>query len=235
MITPSDNGYKLTKLIKQGKATMNGEFKLIAEWIDKTYGVKTMNIIYDTIDNETRPRLNIIFEKHSDEEIFRSKFGFDQVKQKEIALQFKKTLIAQGLTKNKTIWSSFSLNDSDKYKTKNIWIIFSAFEPIAKIESYRSISTDEIQGLMLSLNMSDLWEIHNNTYDTATFFFYTDKQIEKYSKNGEKEILIEKYFELLKKYDEFDYLKKEEVSIQFDSKENFDNYYKGSWFNYDIR
>ncbi len=48
MIAPSDPEYKLTKLIKRGEATMDSEFIPLAEWIDKNYDVKTINIIYDT-------------------------------------------------------------------------------------------------------------------------------------------------------------------------------------------
>ena len=47
---PSDKDYKETKQIMLGKKVMQPEFKPLAEWIDKTYGVKTINIFYDTID-----------------------------------------------------------------------------------------------------------------------------------------------------------------------------------------
>ncbi len=40
------------------------------------------------------------------------------------------------------------------------------------------------------------------------------------------------YFNILKKYDEFDYIKMEDFSIAFDSKENLDKNYKGNWYFY---
>jgi hypothetical protein len=40
MIVPSDKDYKETKLIKQGKAFLNPDFKPLADWIHKNYKVK---------------------------------------------------------------------------------------------------------------------------------------------------------------------------------------------------
>ena len=221
MISPIDQEYKLTKLIMQGKATMNEEFQQLANWIDKTYGVKTMNIIYDKIDKDEKPRLNIIFEKCEESELFSNGAGFDEVRQHEIASKFE-----------------LDLNNSripPKYQTSNILVIFSAFEPIAKTETYWRVSKDEIDNLRLELNMKDLWTIHSNTFDSPTFFFYTDKQLKEYSNSEIKQLLTKKCFEVIKKYDDFNYFREEQFLIQFDSKENFENYYKGSWFNYDRR
>jgi hypothetical protein len=39
---PSDKDYKETKQIMLGKKVMQPEFKPLAEWIDKTYGVQSI-------------------------------------------------------------------------------------------------------------------------------------------------------------------------------------------------
>jgi hypothetical protein len=217
MIVPSDPDYKLTKLIKLGKSTMNVAFKLLADWIDLTYDVKTINIIYDKIENNKIPRLNIIFEKERDGALFISDQGYNPDRQREIVSQFK----SDPLSKN--------------YKTDRLLVIFSSFESIAKIESYWSVSKDEIKKLQSELNIDDLWIIRSNAFCEPTFFFYTDDQANRYSNNEVKESLNNRCFELLKKHDEFDYSKIEEFSIQLDSKENFERLYKGNWFYYDRR
>jgi hypothetical protein len=217
MIVPSDPDYKMTKLIKQGKSTMNSQFKQLADWIDFSYDVKTLNIVYDKIDNNKTPRLNIIFEKEKDEALFSSNQGYDAERQQEIASQFKSDL------------------NFKKYKTDKLLVIFSAFEAVAKIESYWSVSKDEINKLQSELNMSDIWIIRSNALCEPTFFFYTNDQVNRYSNNEVKVLLNNKCFELLKKHDEFDYFKKEEFSIQLESKENFERFYNGNWFYYDRR
>src|SRR5664279_5411113 len=101
MIAPSDPEYKLTKLIRQGKATMDKEFEPLAKWIDKTYDVETINIVYDTIDNGARPRIQIIFETSQEADKFRTKYGYDNVRQQEIAVEFQNSFSSQGLIPKK--------------------------------------------------------------------------------------------------------------------------------------
>ncbi len=91
--------------------------------------------------------------------------------------------------------------------------------------------SNEIQKLKSNLGLDDLWEIYRQ-YSSTIFFFYTETQIEEYSKNGTKEVLSKTYFNLLKKYDEFGYFNNETFSIVLDSKENFDKKYESNWFYY---
>jgi hypothetical protein len=61
MITSSDKEYKETKQIMLGNKTIDPDFKELAVWIDKTFAVETINIIYDFLKNLDRPRINICF------------------------------------------------------------------------------------------------------------------------------------------------------------------------------
>lgn len=47
-----------------------------------------------------------------------------------------------------------------------------------------------------------------------------------------REKLTEEYYNLLKLYDEFDYIRKDNYSINIDSKQNFDNNYQSNWYYY---
>ena len=84
MIMPSDKEYKATKQIMLGKATINFDFRQLADFIDQTFGVKTINIIYDTFGKEKQPRLNICFEFEREKQSFnddKGNFNFDNKKQ----------------------------------------------------------------------------------------------------------------------------------------------------------
>lgn len=108
MISPSDKEYKLTKQIILGNSTMNQDFLSLANFIDKTFGVRTINIVYDTIDNGTRPRIGIYFEFEKEKQCFNENNGalnFDSKKQKLIADKFKQTITEQGLVKKKGLFS----------------------------------------------------------------------------------------------------------------------------------
>lgn len=135
-------------------------------------------------------------------------------------------------TKNKSILAKLLNTDTvQKYKTKNIWVIFSSFEPIAKIEANELIPQEKINELKIKINSNELWEI-SRCFSSTTFFFYTDEQVRENTYNGMSQILTKEYFNLLKTYDEFDYIKREDFSVYLDSKENFDNNYKSNWYYY---
>jgi len=233
MITAWDKEYKETKLIKQGKASMKPEFKPLAEWIDKTYNVKTINIIYDTIEPRNTPRIQICFEFQWEKEKFDGPtlFSFDPEKQKEIALQFKKTFTAQGLAKSKGWFRFLEKSPKTAYDVGRAFVCYGAFKPIAKEEANEQIPKERLEELKTKLNDENLWYIFN-AFSAATFFLYTDEQVKLYETSVIKSQWAEQYFEILKSYDEFNYWSESDFSITLDSKENFDTKYKSNWYYY---
>jgi len=220
MIMPSDKEYTQTRRIMRGEKKMKPEFIPLAEWIDKTYGVKTINIIYDIIDKGPKSRLQICFEfeKEKQEFLDGSIAYYDKEKQKAIGAQFKKAMLDQGLAPG-------------KYLTEDTWVIYGAFEPIAKMEATSAITPAEVQKLKEELNNKDIWEISVG-FTTATYFLFTDKQVAEYNRPEVKELWAAKYLELVKPHDEFNYYKIETTEIYLDSKENFDNNYQSNWYYY---
>ena len=229
----SDKEYIETKRIVQGKATMLPEFRTLAEWIDKTYDVKTINIIYDTIDNGQRPRLQICFEFEKEKSKFMNKgdFGMNKPKQQQIAYKFKELFKNPNLLKKSSFFDFFRPKENVKYMTDNIWVIYGAFEPIAKMEAGSNIPNEKIIELKESLANVDLWEIHS-MFSSATFFLHTDELVKKYKNSETLNIWTNKYFDLLDNYNEFGYFKRDSFSIYLDSKENFDNNYQSNWYYY---
>lgn len=231
MITPGDCDYRETKLIKQGKKVMPEIFKELAHWIEKQFNVSVLNIYYDLIEFNNKPRLNIICEYSRDEEKFKEGWAYDADKQKIIADKFREILKQKDTGSNKCLTSVSNENLSEKYDTKDIWVIFNSFERIAKQEINESIPQEELMGLKQKINNKNLWEI-SRCFSGTTFFFYTDEQVKEIDKNGMAEYLTDEYFKLLKIYDEFDYFRREDYSVYFDSKENFDNNYQSNWYYY---
>ncbi|MGN6164554.1 MAG: hypothetical protein ACTHOF_08435 [Flavisolibacter sp.] len=231
---PSDKEYKATKQILLGKATMNPDFRKLADYIDQTFGVKTINIIYDTIDKEKRPRLNICFEFERDKQSFNENnghFNFDSKKQRTIADKFKRTLKEQNIVKEKGLFDFFKKSRAEKYKTDNVWVYYSAFEPIAKIEANENVPQDKVVQLKKELDNNDLWEI-SRAFSGTTFFVYTDEQVNYYENSEIRKIWADKYFDLLEPYNEFGYFKRNTFNVYLDSKENFDKNYQSNWYYY---
>jgi hypothetical protein len=231
MLLPTDKTYTATKKVMQGKAAMNPAFKPLASWIDNTYHVKTINIVYEILQ-DGRPQLLICFETPQEEASFHTSpyQGYNKSKQQAIADQFKKTIEEQGLAGNHML-SFLEHNDHLKYNTNNVWVIFGAFRPIAQREAAGKVTQEELLQLQQSLHNEDLWLI-NYMFTEPCFFVYTNEQLKKYKDNPIKEVWADKYFTILKRYDEFGYFHRELFTIHMDSKENFDKNYQGNWYYY---
>ncbi|WP_370089753.1 hypothetical protein [Ekhidna sp.] len=232
MILKSDKVYKQTKQIILGDSKMAPLYEPLANWIDSTFNVKTVNIVHDYINGNKRPRLNIIFEFEKEKLKFNGKerFGYDSSKQKKIAGEFERLMKEYFDSKRPGLLNFFKRENHESI-WKNLWVIFSSFEPVAKSEVNEKLPESRIKQLKNDIANPDIWEI-SRAFSGVTFFVHTDEQLKKYEKGTEKEVWRNQYFQLLKEYDEYNYFNLKTFNIYLDSKENFDNNYESSWFYY---
>jgi hypothetical protein len=233
MIMPSDKEYTQTKRIILGTEKMKPEFVPLADWIDKTYDVKTINIIYDTLDNKT-PRIQICFEYEKEKNKFLTHdiSYFDKLKQKAIGQKFTEIIKQQGLSKsNSSISNIFGLNKNGIYLTNNVFVIYGAFEPVAKLEATYKITQNQTEEFIKSFDNKDIWTISIG-FTIPTFFMFTDEKVKEYDKPEIKSMWADKYYDFVKPFDEFNYFKRDGIQVFIDSKENFDNNYQSNWYYY---
>jgi len=233
MILPSDKEYTQTKRIILGTEKMKPEFVPLAEWIDKTFEVKTINIIYD-IPYDKKPRLQICFEFEGEKDKFLTHdiSYFNKEKQKLIAEKFKETIDQQGLGKSvNTLLSFLKPTQNGIYVTDNIFVIYGAFEPVAKLEASYKITEEQTQSFITSFNNEDIWTISIG-FTIPTVFMFTDEKVKEYDNPEFKKFLADKYFDFIKPLDEFNYFRREDIQVYLDSKENFDNNYQSNWYYY---
>lgn len=233
MILPSDKEYTQTKRIILGTEKMKPEFVPLAEWIDKTFEVKTINIIYDTLYDK-KPRLQICFEfeKEKDKFLTHDISHFDKEKQKLIAEKFKETIDQQGLGKSiNTLLTFLKSKQNRTYLTNNIFVIYGAFEPVAKLEATYKITAEQTERFIASFNNQDIWTVSIG-FTIPTFFMFTNEKVKEYDKPEFKKLLADKYFDFIKPFDEFNFFRREDIQVCLDSKENFDKNYQSNWYYY---
>lgn len=230
---PSDKEYTQTKRIMLGTDKMKPEFVPLAEWIDKTYDVKTINIIYDTLDNKT-PRIQICFEYEKEKNKFLTHdiSYFDKSKQKAIGQKFTEIIKHKGLSRsNRSISNIFGLNKNGIYITDNVFVIYGAFEPTAKLEATYKITQKQTEEFIKSFDNKDIWTISIG-FTIPTFFMFTDEKVKEYDKPEIKSMWADKYYDFVKPFDEFNYFTRDGIQVFMDSKENFDNNYQSNWYYY---
>ena len=236
MIVSTDPDYLDTKLVKQGVKTLDPVFQELADWINQKFDTPVLNIYYHKIEVHTNtPRLNIIFEYYHDSIKYRDQIGnFDSGKQMMVAAKFKQILSGNTYANNNFFARIFNKLKALKFDTEKPLVIFDEFEPVAREEINAKIPQKEIDRLKQELASKNVWEIYRE-FATTTYFFYTDKQIEDYKTDGTTQKMTQQYFDILKKYDEFDYIKSDTNFLAFDSKENFDKNFESNWFWYSRR
>jgi hypothetical protein len=216
MVSPGDKEYIETKLIKKGQLELESPFVELADRIQSVFGIRPLNIVYDILEHNKQPRLQIIFDSNKDITNFKADDGlFPKSSRQEIVSEAFKSLVL----------------NNPKYTADNIYVLFSSFERTAKEEANNNVSNQRLLSLKAELNNNGIWEIRKN-FSTGIFFFYTNEQVQKNENNGIKEKLKAEYFKVIKECDEFNYLKEQEFSVMLDSKENFERNYQGNWFYY---
>jgi len=215
MITHSDSEYRATKRLKLGAARLAPPFDEMGAWVSATWHVTVLNVIYDPKSDHLAPRLQVILEHESDARTFSDGVNFEESKQQAIAAHFRELVRSQ----------------PSRYETQGMFVVLSAFAPIAKQEADSRISDEDVKALQARIGDPHLWCI-SRCFGRVTFMFYTDEQIVERQADGSKDSYARSYFAMLKGYDEFGYLTIDNFSIAFDSKENFDRNYQGSWFYY---
>ena len=218
MVTFFDKEYKATKKIKQGGKSLLPPLRELADWINQKWGVTVLNVIYDRAKESLHaPRLQVILEFGRETKKFRDGPNFDHLKQQAIASRFVEIV---------------SRDQNHDYDLQGLFVVFSAFAPLACDEADSKISDEEIEALKLRIGNPDLWTI-SRYFGYVTFMLFTDAQAQDHAAMGKKEEYAREYFQVLKPYDEFEYLDESTFEVQIDSKENFDQNYQSSWFYYD--
>lgn len=216
MVSYTDKEYIESKAIKKGNKKLESPFSDLANWINDNFGVKPLNIVYDILEHNKQPRLQVIFERYKDNISFKAENGLFPNPDRQLIIQ-----------------NAFSdlIHNHREFTADNLYVIFSSFEPIAEEEANGKINNQKLDKLKEDLKEHQIWEIKKN-FSTGIFFFFNNEQLKKNDNNETKNKFKSEYLKLIKECDEFGYINDLNFSIKLDSKENFDKNYQSNWFYY---
>jgi hypothetical protein len=217
MITSFDPEYQITKEISLGKRKLPEISRRLIEWINEKYKVKAINIYYDILEPDNRSRIQVIFDNHKDVSKFQENGigNYLPVLQNQIADKYT------GLVSE--------MNLQDSYFTDRVFVCYSDFSSIYRSQLYESVPSNELEDLFKKYTNDLVWQIHLNG-SGLIIFFYNNIEKENPDNDAMVERLKNEYFALLKPYDELNYLSR--TWILKESKEDFENIYKGDWYNW---
>jgi hypothetical protein len=174
MIMPSDKDYQQVKRVKKEGKPLPSPFRELAAWILSTYQTSVLDILHDLVPPGNRNRLQIVFEFDHEKRKFcePNSINFDAAKQAAIRDCFLALM---------------PHSDNARLQKDGLFVVFSAFEGVARIEANEHVTKREIERLQKGLGNENLWLI-KRAFDGVFFFFHTDAQIQEAEANGLREI-----------------------------------------------
>ncbi|MBA6156158.1 hypothetical protein H3Z83_06450 [Tenacibaculum sp. S7007] len=207
----SEKEYIETKRIKDGESTLEYPFNQLQDWFNLNYGVAPINFIYEILPHNNKPRLNLVWEKDSDKDVFLTNWRDYGEKEKEIIYEF------QRITKLDT-----------KYSTDKLFVINDNFSGRVLSIANQKIEELEIEKLKKKFIDRGLWKIMKN-FSGVILFLNTQKDKEVWESQKIKEEFSESYSEILGKYEHYGYTNEIKTHVILDSKERIDNEYNGDF------
>ena len=217
MLSPTDAAYVATKKIKLGKAPLKSPFRECVEKLRAAFpDVSILNAHHERIPPHDIPRLTVVVEYEEEQQRFIDDAGmYDKAKQEKAAAIFRDALKAAR---------------NDLFDVNGLFVIFSDFEGVARIEANEKVREIEMERLRRRAGPDRIWAIQRFS-DRVDFLFYRDADMGGRS-DALKRRLEKAYHALVAPHDEFGYLEKRPIKAVFSSKETFDRDYNSNWFYY---
>jgi len=215
---PSDESYQKTKRLKQEGKPLLRPFHEMAEWITEEYKVPVLNVVYEFNHWIGFPRIEVIVETEA-----------QLRKLRPDALSFSASIIERRASERFTLLLTEC--GLPNFRTKGLFVIFSAFEPIARIDVLHQLSKEMLDQFRQQLKHEALWKIVVGI-GQVIFFFYTAKQMSEWEHSGLRDEWTRQMNSLIQPLDEFGCFRLHPLSLIVDSKDNLDQNYDGNLFFY---
>jgi hypothetical protein len=100
------------------------------------------------------------------------------------------------------------------------------------MQKNKYIPNDILETFLTSFEIGDIWQVHQLNEIRLIVFLFRNDQIESNKGLPIYQEIKDEYFKLVKHYLNINYFNSADISIQFDSKENFENKYQSNWHFY---
>lgn len=234
-ITPRDPDYLRAKRIKQGQSRMDPVYDPFTERFRLKYGISPLAVFVDSIGRgqgrDTLPRLCVVLERTEQCRAFRTApYLFDIRKQKAVARLFTESVREEDL---RAVLRRPTGEQIDAVPAEQIFVYFADFEDVAKQEVHHLATTSPgLDEFTASLSIGDQFWCTQRNGGPPIVFVHTDEQARDLKASDLPLTWADTYFEIAKRHDEFGYLTRAGITIQVDSKENFDTNYSSNWYYY---
>jgi hypothetical protein len=210
--------YNETKNIALGRSTKSPLLIEFSDWFMQTYAVTLLNIALGKMAtlNTNKHRLDIILENPIDyRKMHVSVYEPKKEYQTEIASEFQKLAAKYRFAKQEQL--------------EDLFVFYIDFSDEVKITVCQKAAKEAEH--VIKEKFSAVWDVFTS-FGRSFVFYYSDSDITNNESNGISKAITEEYYSIVKKYDELDYFTIDNLLPKFESKENLDKNYNGSFQNY---
>ena len=217
MVLLEDEIYEETKRILSGKFKISPILNELNEWFSNIFSINLINFEFNKLKHTQKTyRLLLIFRTTDDKnKMFIEPFKPNEQYQKIIAEKFRELALKYNFT--------------DRFNLEKIFVAFNDFSAEAKADA--NWKAFKKANKKIRNKFPVVWHMISE-FESPVIFYFNDNDILTNEENGTSKKIIDEYYSILKKYDEFGYFSVENFIIKFDSKENLDNNYEGNLFYY---
>lgn len=213
--------YSDTCAVKRGLKKLSPCLEAFRVRISGPLGIHIVNVVYDTIElgpAKGRPRLNVIVESREDyNRLCEEPFTIRSDVKEMILREFSQAVSESGA--------------SNTYNTNNVLLISDNFSKEAMTQAAQQLIRYDRKTLVQVLRSDRVWIIEGIS-EVLVVFFIDEEAKKRALTSGAGERIRQACFQVIKRYDEFDYITLENFTVLFDSRENLDKTYGGNLFYY---
>jgi len=112
---------------------------------------------------------------------------------------------------------------------KSLFVVFDQFESRAVEKAHGSICGRRLRAFEQQLGLGDRFWCTASGAWPPVIFVYTDDQAAAVRASGIQRSWADLWYAMVKPFDEFGYISREDIEIVVDSKQNFDENYESNW------
>ena len=231
---PDDPDYQSAKRVRRGEARIDPAFSGFVDRFRGAFGVPPLALNFDIVGKPgggKMPRLGVVLERSAQHQSFLAGEyqNYDPEKQDSIVRMLVESTAKGDLRK---AYGLSPLRSRQFDWASEIFVYFEDFERTAKWDAHEQVQGEELESFLRALELGDQFWCTERFSGPPIVFVFTEKQAQDLRESDVQETWADLYFPIVQRHDEFGYLLREEIFIQVDSKQNFDENYSSNWYYY---
>jgi hypothetical protein len=233
---PDHPDYMRAKRIRKGAERVDPVFDAFVGEFTAYFGFAPLSLDVDVVvrpggNGTMRPRLGVVLERSVQFRSFKTgtSGNYDSAKQRAITEMLVERVTEANLRR---LFSGPGAAVGTIPLIDDLFVYFTDFEDAARSEAHERVMGAVLDAFIGELALGDEFWCTLRYEGAPVVFVRTEEQAEALRVPAVQDRWAEAYFALVHRQDEFGYLRREDISIAVDSKENFDMNYNGSWFYY---